>query len=150
MTLTADQLLALNDIQTKKVTVPATIPGWGGLEFYIKQLTRGQQDTYLKRQFGQVRLKQQPKRKGQPAGESEMMGGNPYGHDAWLCVKGLCDQAGNPIFQESQIPQIEEKNGAAIGWLAKEILEYSEMTEDAKVASGESTENEALSEEIKN
>jgi hypothetical protein len=143
--LTREEILALDDINIKEITVPNHIPKWGGQSLYIKQLSRGQQDNYLKRQFGDTRLRQNA-----TADNQEISAVNIYGHDAWLCVKGICDETGKPFFQEKDIDKLNEKNGEAIGWIANQIVEFSGMREDAEVAKGKKTKEEALADELKN
>lgn len=143
MSLSRDEFLAIVDITTKEITVPTYIPAWGGKKLFIKQLTRGQQDAYLKRQFASTTMEISNK-------QSKMGQVNIYGHDAWLCVKGCCDESGKPLFKESDIEALNGKSGEAIGWIALQIIEFSGMKEDAKVAKGEITPEEALDEEIKN
>ena len=141
--LSREDILSLVDINVKKITVPDHIPGWGGQELYIKQLTRGQQDMYLKRQYGETRLRQDSK-----ANNQEISAVNIYGHDAWLCVCGVCDETGKPFFAASDIERLNGKNGEAIGYIALQIVEFSGMREDANVAKG--TPEEALADELKN
>jgi hypothetical protein len=120
MALTREQILNLDDIQVKEIDVPI----WGK-KVYIKQLTRGQQDTYLKRQFGTAQMKQDRQAKAQEFKNWEL-----YGHDAWLCAKGICDEKGNRIFDDADIKDLKTKNGEAIGYIAKEIILYSKMEDD--------------------
>lgn len=145
MSLTRDDILNISDITVKEITVPESIPAWGGKTLTIKQLTRGQQDAYLKRQYGDTKLKQDRKAKNQ-----EISAVNIYGHDAWLCVRGICDGQGKTIFTDADIEKLNEKSGESIGWIAKEIIQFSGMGEDEKVARGEISEEQALEEELKN
>lgn len=145
MSLTRDDILNIPDITIKEITVPDSIPAWGGKTLMIKQLTRGQQDAYLKRQYGETKLKQDRKAKNQ-----EISAVNIYGHDAWLCVRGICDEKGGTIFTDADLEKLNAKSGEAIGWIAKEIIQFSGMGEDEKVARGEITEEKALEEELKN
>jgi len=142
--LTRDEILSIVDLTTKEITVPDTIPVWGGKKLYIKQLSRGQQDEYLKRQFGATKLKQDRKAKNQ-----EISAVNIYGHDAWLVVKGACDAEGKPLFKEADTEALNAKSGEAIGWIAAQIVEFSGMAEDAAVANGEKTEEEAQQDQLK-
>ena len=128
--LTRNDILELKDITTKELRVPDTIPVWGGKGLYIKQLTRGMQDTYLKRQFGSLKMKQEIAKKNRNVQAQEMSAPDIYGHDAWLCVHAICDMDGQLLFNEQDIQKLNEKSGEAIGWIAKEILEFSKMTED--------------------
>jgi hypothetical protein len=125
MALTRDEILAMVDLTTKEITVPNSIKVWGGKTLFIKQLSRGDQDHYLMRQFGTGKVKT-------TGTEFDMVG--LYGHDAWLCSRGICDSKGERIFREEDLPSLEEKSGEFIGWCASEILKFSEMDKDAKVA----------------
>jgi hypothetical protein len=143
--LTREEIFGMNDIATKDIMVPDTIPVWGGRTIKIKQLTRGQQDNYLKRQYGDTRMRQDAKAKNQ-----EISAINIYGHDAWLCVCSICDADGKPMFKQADLDKLNERNGEAIGWIASEIVKFSGMDTEAKIARGEITSEEALKEEIKN
>jgi len=125
MTLTRDEILNMIDLTTKEITVPENIKVWGGKTLYIKQLSRGDQDTYLKRQFGTGKVS---------GGSSEFLMVGLYGHDAWLCSRGICDVKGQRIFTEEDLPALDEKSGEFVGWCAKEILKFSEMDKDSKIA----------------
>jgi hypothetical protein len=120
MTLTRDQILHLEDIAVKEIQVPE----WHD-SVWIRQLTRAEQDQLLKRQFSDTTMKQNRK-----AALQEITDVNIYGHDAYVCVCGICDASGKKLFAADEIYKLEAKNGAAIGRIAKAILEFSEMTED--------------------
>ncbi len=145
MGLSRDEFLSIDDITIKEITIPKNIHAWGGKTLHIKQLNRGQQDTYLKRTNDGMQLKQAPGAKQQV-----ISGMNIYGHDAWLCVHGCCDASGGPIFTEKDIDALNKKSGEAIGWIASEIILFSGMKTDVKVAKGEITPEEALADELKN
>jgi len=141
-----DEFLTTIDVDIKIVTVPEKIKRWAGKSFYIKTLTRGEQDEYLNRQFMNAQLKQDARQ-----GEQEIGGLKMFGHDAWLCVRGVCKDAnGSPMFTDGDIANLNAKSGEFIGWLASEIVEHSGMKAEVKVARGEVTEKEQLAEDIKN
>lgn len=119
--LTRSEILDIKDIQTKKIRVPV----WNQ-DIYIRQLTRGQQDNYLKRQYGHTKVLQE----GKKAERQEVAGVQIFGHDAFLFVCGVCDENGERLFTEKDIPSIQEKNGEAIGFVAKEIVIFSGMQEE--------------------
>lgn len=155
MPLSRDEIFALDDITIKEIIVPDTIPVWGGKSLMIKQLSRGQQDAYNKRQFAGMTIKQDGARKNgngrKPGDAQELLGmASIYGHDAWLCVRGICDVEGKTLFTDADIPKLNEKSGEAIGWIAAQIVKFSNMANDEKVAKGEMSAEEALAEEIKN
>jgi hypothetical protein len=144
MSLTREDILALNDIDIKELTIPENIPGWGGKKVHIKQLTRGKQDEYLRRQFGTAKMRNEKKK------SSEIASMSLFGHDAWLCVQGVCDENGSLIFKAGDESGLAAKNGEAIGWIAKQILEFSGMAEDKEILEGKKSEEEALADEVKN
>lgn len=123
MALSREAILQVQDITVKEIEVPE----WGGAVF-IRQLTRGEQDEWLRRQYGQTRLKQDTKAKQQ-----EISSVNMYGHDAYLCVCGICDIDGKRLFKETDVEDLRKKNGAVIGRLAVEIVKYSQLAGDAEV-----------------
>jgi hypothetical protein len=137
--LTRDEILALDDIETKQLTIPNHIRGWGGKQIVIRQLTRGQQDEYLRRQFGSMKMRQDAKSKQQ-----ELSAAQIYGHDAWLCARGIVDpQSNRPIFSDQDLAKLNEKNGEAIGWIATQIVEFSGMQQDVdQIKSIEDAEND--------
>ena len=145
--LTKDAVFALSDIDIKEVTIPDDFmsTAWRGKKFFIRQLTRGQQDQYLKRQFGDTKMRQDAKAKNQ-----EISAVNIYGHDAWLCVQGMCDEKGSPLFTIADIEKLNTKSGAPIGWIASEIIKFSDMAKDEQVARGELSPEKALEDDVKN
>lgn len=120
MALSREQIINASDIKTREVDVPE----WGGSVF-IRQLSRSEQDEYLKRQYGETRLKQDSKAKQQ-----EISAVNIYGHDAFLCAMAICDEEGKPLFKREDIEALKKKNGAVIGRLATEIVRFSMMAGD--------------------
>jgi len=121
--LSREQILNKIDIEIKEIPVPE----WGG-NIFIRQLSRGEQDTYLKRQYGETRLKQDSKAKNQ-----EISAVNIYGHDAYLCVCGICNEDGTPLFKQTDIEELKKKNGAVIGHIAVEIVKFSGMAGDVPI-----------------
>jgi hypothetical protein len=143
MPLNRDDILNLVDINVKKITIPEHIFGWGGEEIYIRTADRDTQDLYLKRQYGETRLRQDSK-----ANNQEISDVNIYGHDTWLCIRGICDETGKLIFTDKDEAVLKKKSGEAIGWIALQIVEFSGMREDVNVAKG--SPEEVLAEELKN
>ena len=121
--LSREQILNKIDIEIKEIPVPE----WDG-NIFIRQLSRGEQDTYLKRQYGDTRLKQDSKAKNQ-----EISAVNIYGHDAYLCVCGICNEDGTPLFKQTDIDDLKKKNGAVIGRIAIEIVKFSGMAGDVPI-----------------
>ncbi len=128
MALPRDKAMNLHDITTKEITIPAHIPVWGGETIFIKQLTRGDQDEYLKRQMGGLRAKLDSKKNQQ-----DLAGIAMFGHDAWLMVRGCVDENGAALFKDSDIAGLDKKSGEAIGWIAAEIVKFSGMAGDVTV-----------------
>lgn len=133
--LTRNEILNFEDIKIKQIKVPV----WGDRIVYIKQLTRGQQDTLQKRQYGSTRLNQDSR-----AQRQEITAVNIFGHDTFIFVCGVCDEVGKAIFTQADIPELEKKNGEAIGYVATEILRFS------GVSAKEENELNRLEEELKN
>lgn len=120
MTLTREQIFNKVDIEVKEIQVPE----WGGTVF-IRQLTRGEQDAYLKRQMGEARVKTQRR-----DSSGEIAAASMFGHDAFLCVCGICDENGSPLFSDKDVDQLKKKNGEVIGRIALEIVRFSGMAGD--------------------
>jgi len=121
MALSKEEILGITDIKIKEVKVPV----WNDTVF-IKQLTRGQQDAYLQRQFGKFGLRQQGKSQNL---ETDMV---LFGHDAWLFAQAVCDENGKRLFTDAEVAKLEEKNGEAIGFVASEIVLFSGLQSDLK------------------
>ncbi len=122
--LTREDIFAIQDIETKEIAVPM----WGGKSLFIRQLTRAEQDEYLRRQYGGTKMRQDNRARNQ-----QIDGMNLYGHDAYLCICGICDADGKRLFIKADIEKLAEKNGEAVGYIAKEIIEFSGMAPDVEV-----------------
>lgn len=140
--LTRDAILSIIDISPKAITIPDDIPGWGGQTVYIRPLTRGQQDEYQRRQFGDMKMKQTPGRTNANT-QQELVSINLYGHDTWVFIRGVCDETGKPMFTDKDTEALKDKSGRAVGWVAQQILEYSGVNADA-------SKPEVMEEELKN
>ena len=122
MALTKSDILSIVDIEVKEIEVPV----WNDTVF-IKQLTRGQQDEYMRRRFGSPKMSQKGKRQ-EMVSDIEI-----FGHDAWIASQGLCDGSVKTLFTEKDVEQLAKKNGEAIGFIAAEIISFSGMAEDVEV-----------------
>ena len=122
--LTRDQILGIQDIKVKEVPVPE----WGG-SVYIRQLTRGEQDDYLKMQYGTTTVETDARIRRQKITSMSF-----YGHDAWLCQKAICDDKGNTLFTDKDLAALKAKNGEVVGRIATEIVKFSGMAKDVEVA----------------
>lgn len=129
MALSKNDILQMQDIEIKEITIPDTIPHYGGETVHLRQLSRGEQDTYLKRQYGDARMKQ-----NKASAEQEISAFNIYGHDSWLFIRGVCDKDGARLFKNSEVDAITAKNGEFVGHVAGEILKHSRMVDDAETA----------------
>lgn len=138
MSLTRDEILAMDDISHKKLVVPENIPVWAGKEVWIRQLSRGDQDMYLKRQFGSGKMR---------GASAEINMEGLYGNDSWICSRGICDENGVIMFTPADIDKLNQKSGEFIGWLAEQILDFSGMLKDVKTAQELS---QAVKDELKN
>jgi hypothetical protein len=121
MPLTKDEILNYDDLKVKRIKVPA----WDNAEVCIKPLTRGQCDIYLNRLYGKVEMTLTA---GSPRVGSQK--GDPYGHDAYLCVCGICDENGESLFTTKELSKLEAKFGLAIGQIAVEIAKISGLVVD--------------------
>jgi hypothetical protein len=132
--LTREDILNADDIVTKEITVPESVPVWGGRKLLIKQLTRGQQDEYEKRQFGGMKIIQEmtDKRKTGKEATQEITGVSTYGNETWLFVQGVCDQNKRQMFKPDEAALLKEKSGEFIDWVATEILIHSGMDKDVR------------------
>lgn len=120
MPLTRDQILNTVDLSTKEIHIPE----WDGTVF-IRQLTRAEQDEYLRRQFGDAKIRQAGKQ-----GSQEINLSNMYGHDAYVCACGICDSDGRSLFKVADVDALKKKNGDVIGRIALEIITFSGMAGD--------------------
>lgn len=121
--LSRQEILNRKDIEFKEVDVPE----WEGT-VRIRQMTRGEQDAYLKRQMGDARMRTEKK---QSVGE--IAAASMFGHDAFVVACGLVDENGANLFSASNPKDLQilcDKNGAVIGRLATEIVKFSGMAND--------------------
>ena len=94
MSLNKDQILAVSDATIKTVSVPE----WGG-EVCIRGLTGAQRDTF------ETRLVRQRSKSGAV---------DTTGLRSLLCSLAMCDEQGNPLFTEADMPELEKKSAAAL------------------------------------
>lgn len=126
--LTKALIQQASDIDLKKIEIAE----WGGYVF-IKQLSRGVQDEYLRRQFGRADV-------GSTGETTEIRGATVFGHDVFIVINGVVDEDGKNMFTDKDTKWLKEKNGAVVGKLARAIIEFSDMVEDI----------EAMEEQAKN
>lgn len=114
MALTAEQILAADDLGLKKVSVPE----WGG-DVYIRVMSVGERDTY----------------------ERMWIGKRDSGIDNFrtqYLARVLCDDKGKLLFSRDQIDALAAKSGAVMGTLFDVAMKHNKMTEEDVVELGKS------------
>lgn len=105
MALTAEQILAADDLGLLKVNVKE----WGG-EVFIRVMTVGELDAY----------------------QREWVGKRETGVENFrtkFLAKCLCDQAGQRLFTDEQIDKLAEKSAKVIGRLFDKAAAHNAITE---------------------
>lgn len=105
MALTAEQILAADDMGLKKVSVPE----WGG-EVFIRVMTVGERDEYERMWIGQ-------KDKGIDNFRTKYLS------------RTLCDDKGDLLFRDKEAA-LAKKSGAVMGRLFDEAMAHNRMTEE--------------------
>jgi hypothetical protein len=105
MALTADQILAADDMGLKQVAVPE----WGG-DVYIRVMSVGERDEYERMWIGQ-------RDKGIANFRTQYL------------ARVLCDDAGKLLFTRDKIDALAAKSGAVCGRLFDEAMKHNKMTE---------------------
>lgn len=106
MTLTADQILAADDLGLKEVAVPE----WGG-SVYIRVMSVGERDEYERMWIGK-------KETGVENFRTQYL------------ARVLCDEKGKLLFTKQQTEALAGKSGAAMGRLFDEAMKHNRMTEE--------------------
>lgn len=94
MALTRDEILACDDGQIVKVSVPE----WGG-HVYVRSMTGEQRDAWEAAQIGGTATKPQVKLDNMRA---------------TLAAHTICDEGGKPLFAVKDIPALGKKSAAAL------------------------------------
>ena len=105
MALTADQILAADDLGLLKVNVKE----WGG-EVYIRVMTVGELDAY----------------------QREWVGKRDTGVENFrtkFLARCLCDQAGQRLFSDEQIESLAAKSAKVVGRLFDKAAAHNAITE---------------------
>jgi hypothetical protein len=105
MALTADQILAADDLGLKQVTVRE----WNG-EVFIRMMSVGERDAY----------------------ERLWIGKRDTGVDNFrteYLARVLCNEKGELLFTREQVGALANKSGAVMGRLFDEALAHNNMTE---------------------
>ena len=106
MSLTAEQILAADDMGLKKVTVPE----WGG-DVFIRVMSVGERDEYERMWIGQ-------KDKGIDNFRTKYL------------ARCLCHpENGERLFDEQGIEQLAKKSSAVVSKLFEKAMKHNNMTE---------------------
>jgi hypothetical protein len=106
MALTAEEILAADDLGLKKVHIKE----WGG-EVYIRVMSVGERDTYERMWIGK-------KETGIANFRTEYL------------ARVLCDDKGKLIFSRDQVEALAQKSGAVMGTLFDLAMKHNRMTEE--------------------
>jgi len=105
MALTADQILAADDLGLKQVPVRE----WNG-DVYIRMMSVGERDGYERLWIGK-------RETGVDNFRTEYL------------ARVLCDEKGDLLFTREQVSALANKSGAVMGRLFDEALKHNNMTE---------------------
>ena len=114
MALTAEQILAADDMGLKKVAVPE----WGG-DLYIRVMSVGERDNYERLWMGK-------RETGVENFRTEYL------------ARVLCDEKGDLLFSREQVAALAKKSGAVMGRLFDEAMKHNRMTEEDVAQLGKS------------
>lgn len=106
MALTAEQILAADDLGLKKVRVKV----WGG-EVYIRVMSVGERDAWERLWIGK-------KETGVENFRTQYL------------ARVLCDEKGKLLFTKAQTEALAGKSGAVMGRLFDEAMKHNRMTEE--------------------
>jgi hypothetical protein len=104
--LTADQILASDDLGLKKVAVKE----WGG-DVHIRVMSVGERDSYERMWLGK-------RETGVENFRTEYL------------ARVLCDESGKLLFTREQVAALANKSGAVMGRLFDAALHHNNMTEE--------------------
>lgn len=106
MALTAEQILAADDLGLKQVNVRE----WGG-DVFIRVMSVGERDAYERLWIGK-------RETGVDNFRTEYL------------ARVLCDEKGQLLFTREQVASLANKSGAVMGRLFDEALRHNNMTEE--------------------
>jgi hypothetical protein len=106
MSLTADEILAADDLGLKKVHVKE----WNG-DVYIRVMSVGERDEYERMWIGKKEM------------------GIENFRTQYL-ARVLCDDKGSLLFNREQVAVLAKKSGAVMGRLFDEAMKHNRMTEE--------------------
>lgn len=105
MSLTADQILASDDLGLKKLHVKE----WGG-DVFLRVMSVGERDDYERMWIGK-------KETGVSNFRTEYL------------ARVLCDEKGELLFTSDKVAALAKKSGAIMGKLFDEAMKHNAMTE---------------------
>lgn len=106
MTLTAEQILAADDLGLKRIEVPE----WGG-DVYLRVMSVGERDSYERQWIGK-------KETGIANFRTQYL------------ARVLCDETGKLLFTREQTEALATKSGAVMGRLFDAAMKHNSMTEE--------------------
>lgn len=106
MALTADQILAADDLGLKEVKVPE----WGG-SVYVRVMSVGERDDYERMWIGK-------KETGVENFRTQYL------------ARVLCDENGKLLFTREQTAELASKSGSVMGRLFDVAMKHNAMTEE--------------------
>lgn len=106
MALTADQILAADDLGLLRVEVPE----WGG-DVFVRVMSVGERDEYERQWIGK-------KETGIENFRTQYL------------ARVLCDDKGKLLFSREQIAALAQKSGAVMGRLFDVAMRHNKMTEE--------------------
>lgn len=106
MALTAEQILAADDLGLLRVEVPE----WGG-DVFVRVMSVGERDEYERQWIGK-------KETGIENFRTQYL------------ARVLCDEKGKLLFSRDQIAALAEKSGAVMGRLFDVAMRHNKMTEE--------------------
>ena len=111
MTLTRDQIFAIDDIKIEKVNIPE----WGG-EVWVKGFTGAERDAF---EISIMEFREGKK----PKLVLENM-------RAKLCAMTVCDEKGNRIFKDEDIPALGKKSAKALSLIFDKAQELNGLSDE--------------------
>lgn len=106
MSLTAEQILAADDLGLKKVRIKE----WGG-DVFIRVMSVGERDEYERMWIGK-------KETGVENFRTQYL------------ARVLCDESGKLLFTREQMKALADKSGAVMGKLFDVAMKHNSMTEE--------------------
>jgi len=130
------RIKSIGDVQTKVNIEVISVPEWGDAdtEICVRNLASGEVSTYHNK------LMAQPKDKSPHVTAGKLRHAN-----AWLIIMGSCDDNGDPIFTEIDIPELERKDNGGAAKVADAIQRLSgigDYAQSSEALAGKSGTNQ--------